>query len=518
MGSRETVGQLRDGKMRSKFALPEPGKVRTFIVTSAQNNTYLHMPLWNNLLAYAKERDAELLVSTFTYRVHEDTTEGSKTGERTFVAVAPSRPRKTSRERPEKATYSEWWIADIEPYILDQSVELAPGLVWCGELQILPTAVDPLSGFDSYTGRASSIIPHPKFEVKSVPSPKYAGTKFLWTTGTVTLRHYIQKKAGQKASFHHGYGALIVEVDSEGAWFVRQLNADSEGVFYDLGRRVAGGQVTYGHQPEALVWGDIHVHWLEDDMETFAWGERGLLDQLRPRCQVFHDVLDFYSQKHHDRDDHFKRYEKYEILGTSIGDELREAACFLSQSQRPWCRSVVVASNHDDMLVRWLRDAEFREDPENAQFFLRATLATYMAIGNGDDNFYPVEWAFKNEANFNGRLDDVVFLRRDDRFIACPDAHGGIELGMHGDIGLNGGRGDIKSFARTGRKCIVGHGHGAGQYEGAMQVGVMGRLDQKYNVGMSNWSHTNALVYPNGKRTLFTIWRSKDGFKYCGEK
>ncbi len=77
-------------------------------------------------------------------------------------------------------------------------------------------------------------------------------------------------------------------------------------------------------------------------------------------------------------------------------------------------------------------------------------------------------------------------------------------------MGPNGARGNIKAFAKMGRKCIIGHGHGAGQHEGAMQVGVMGNLDMGYNVGPSNWSHTYALVYPNGKRTLVTIWNGKD--------
>jgi hypothetical protein len=74
--------------------------------------------------------------------------------------------------------------------------------------------------------------------MKSVASVKSDPTKFNWTTGTVTLRNYIQKKAGQKAEFHHCYGALLVEVDSTGAWGVRQLLADELEV-YDPERRLA---------------------------------------------------------------------------------------------------------------------------------------------------------------------------------------------------------------------------------------------------------------------------------------
>ena len=474
-------------------SLPLKGEVSYFLVTSAQNNTKVHDQLWENIIAYAKHLDARLFVSSFTYNKSTNPVGGQKA------------KRKTSKESDNEP---EWWDKRVLPFLCDTRVELAPGLVWCGELQILPTAVNPLSGMESYTGRSSTIIPHPKFSVMSVASPKHKGTKFMWTTGTVTLRNYIQKKAGQKAAFHHGYGALIVEVDHEGNWYVRQLNASSDGTFYDWDLRVKDGKVTSGHRPEAIVWGDIHERQLEDKMRKLCWGEGGILDRLQPKRQVFHDVLDFRAQNHHDRDDPWKVYEKFKKDKQDVETEIFEAAQFLTYADRDWCQSVVVYSNHDMALERWLKYSDFRYDPENARFFLTANLAAYDAVAEKYKDFYVVEWAFKR-FSFPAPP-STRFLRRDESYIVCPDAHGGIELGMHGDVGVNGNRAaGIKTFAKTGRKCIVGHGHGAEQYEGAMRVGVVGKLDQGYNEGMSNWSHTNAIVYPNGKRTLFTIWNGK---------
>jgi len=480
------------GKMYSsgvgKEGLPLQGKVKRFLLTSAQNNTRLHNALWENLHAFAESIDARVMVGSFTYNKMTNPIGNNRA------------KRKTSRESDNQP---EWWDKRLLPYLCDERVELAPGLVWCGEVQILPTAVNPLSDMQSYTGRSSTIIPHPKFAVTSVASPKHKGTKFMWTTGTVTMRNYIQKKAGQKAEFHHGYGALVVEVDSEGNWYVRQLNASNNGMFYDWDMKVQDGKVTDGHRPEAIVWGDIHVRQLEPKMQELAWGKGGILDQLQPRHQIFHDVLDFRSQNHHDRDDPWKVYDKYQEDTQNVAREIAEATKFLVEAARNWCKSVVVCSNHDMALELWLKYSDFRFDPENAVFFLEANLAAYHAIQNRNKNFYCVEWAF----NLG---EGVKFLRRDERYIVCPDAHGGIELGMHGDIGINGARASgITTFAKTGRKCIVGHSHSAEQHEGAMRVGVMGKLDQGYNQGMSNWSHTNVIVYPNGKRTLFTIWANK---------
>ena len=474
-------------------SLPLKGEVSYFIGTSAQNNTKVHDQLWENIIAYAKHLDARLFVASFTYNKMTNPIGGKQP------------KRKTSKESDNEP---EWWDTRVTPFLVDRRLELAPGLVWCGELQILPTAVNPLSGMESYTGRSSTIIPHPKFAVSSVASPKHKGTKFMWTTGTVTLRNYIQKKAGQKAEFHHGFGALIVEVDHEGNWYVRQLNASRDGTFYDWDLRVKDGKVTSGHRPEAIVWGDIHERQLENDMRELAWGKGGILDQLKPKRQVFHDVLDFRAQNHHDRDDPWKVYEKFQVMAQSVQDEIGDAERFLAVAYRKWCKSLVVCSNHDMAFIRWLKYSDFRTDPENTRIFLEANLAAYEAIGRGENNFYIIEWVFRRSENIE--LAHTTFLRRDESYIVCPDAHGGIELGMHGDVGTNGNRAaGIKTFAKTGRKSIVGHGHSAEQYEGAMRVGVMGNLDQGYNEGMSSWSHTNAIVYPNGKRTLFTIWANK---------
>ena len=477
---------------RERRQLPSAGETRVYILTSAQNNTALHEECWRNLMALAAHDGAEIIVGAFTYAVASRAASGQK--------------RKTSKEAQ---TSYEAWDERLEPHFVDRRVEIAPGLVWCGELQILPTANDPIGGMESYTGQASCIIPHVKFAVTCVPTSKMKRTKFIYTTGCVTLRNYIQKKAGQKAEFHHGYGALIVEVDSDGSWFARQLNADSDGVIYDLDRKVQCGSVTSGHRPEAIVWGDIHVRQLEAAIAKLQWGNGGILERLRPNCQILHDLIDFRAQNHHDRGDAWKVFMKRTLDKTSVDDELREAAGFLWGASRVDCKTIIVRSNHDEALVRWLKEADFRDDPENAILLLEASLFQYRQISSNAPVDI-IQWALER---YGFPFPGVRFLRRDEEFIVCPDANGGIELGMHGDKGANGARGSLAGFAKAGIKCIVGHSHYAGLKDGAMQVGVSASLDQDYNEGQSSWSHTHAIVYPNGKRTLFTV---HDG-RWCGQ-
>ena len=107
----------------------------------------------------------------------------------------------------------DWYDPKIAKYILDEPAILADGLLWCGELNINPTASNPLSGLQSYAKGDSAIVPHVKVQLESLPTHKTLPVRMMYTTGTVTKRNYVQKKAGQKASFHHIFGALLVEVE-----------------------------------------------------------------------------------------------------------------------------------------------------------------------------------------------------------------------------------------------------------------------------------------------------------------
>jgi len=119
--------------------------------------------------------------------------------------------------------------------------------------------VRPLSGLETYTGRDSAIVPHAKITMESVASGKHEATKFNYTTGAVTQRNYIQKKAGQRGEQQHSYGGLIVEVDSEGNWYVRQLEAEeASGEVRDLTLRFLPDGRVERSNIEAIVWGDIH--------------------------------------------------------------------------------------------------------------------------------------------------------------------------------------------------------------------------------------------------------------------
>lgn len=486
-----------------EFDLPPRGKINRYYLSCAQNNTKVFGRVWRNLLALVAHNGERsdshtnrLMISRVLY---------VKKG----LGASGDKAQLVKKNSLYTSMLELWWDKKVLPYLHDSRAALAPGLVWCGEQNILPTAVRPLSGFESYTARQSGIFPHVKLAMESVASGKNEATKFNYTTGTLTLRNYIQRKAGLKAEFHHCYGALIVEVDHDGNWFVRQLNADSEGTIYDLDVRAKDGKVTTGHRAEGISWGDVHVEQVDDDVKDMAWGDGGMLDTLRPRYQFGHDVFDFRTRNHHERYDPHKRYKRYIEGQEDVAEELNKTGAFIADTMfRPWCETVIVESNHDNMLERWLRDDPgwYAKDPRNAEVFLDLQLAKYRAMRTHED-FLLIEHALNSYSDLN--ITAVRFLREDESFIICPNPHGGIECGMHGHLGPNGTRGNANSFARMGRKAVTGHTHSAGIVDGVYTSGTCAMLPSDWSRGPSSHSHSHTVVYKNGKRAIYTMYAGK---------
>lgn len=465
--------------------------VKTIVFTSAQNNTHVHEGFFDSLMNYCNHNDAQLVVGTFNYN-------------------------KNAFQNTFKGSEDVWFDKRIRDYILDKPAQivsqgdndLSGGLVWCGELNVLPTAVRPLSGLYNYTGVESGVVPHAKVNLESLATNKYSPPKMMYTTGAITQRNYVQMKAGQKASWHHVFAALVVEIDSDGDWFARQIIADSDtGCFYDLNMYYTPDGVEYCDQIEAINYGDIHVAKLDEIVAHASWRDMdSILDVLKPKYQFLHDVYDQRARNHHEMSNPHTMFANYVNGVESVSDELKLTASEIEQMQRGFSKIVVVDSNHDKALERWLREADYRKDPVNAMTFLFLQMAKYEAIYNGDDNFHLFEYAIKTSTD---QLDNVRFLREDESFVIC----GNIECGQHGHNGANGARGSVENFIKQGMKMNTGHGHACFIRDGVYVAGVSGKLDMGYNKGASSWSHSHILTYPNGKRTIITLrdgkWRGQ---------
>lgn len=465
---------------------------KRYVFTCAQNNTEVHEPFLKSLLNFCEKNGAQLVVGGITYNKS-----GFQNGHKDSSKLA--------------------WDSRIEPFMLNQSMELAPDLVWCGEMNILPTAVRPLSGLESYCRHASGIVPHVKVAMDSVPRMKGYAPKFMYTTGAVTRRNYIEQRAGLRAAFHHVFGALYVEIDKDGEWFARQLIAGNDGCFYDMTVQYTPDGVKREQPVMAVNLGDLHAECIDQPVSA---GIDNMLHVLRPQYLLLHDIGDFRARNHHTIGDPYirawstygrKKNNGQATIYDSVGAGLHAVADRLVHlAQQFPGELVVVHSNHDDMLVRWLKEADYRADPLNAITFLRLQTFVYSRLVEGHlpDTYSLLEHAL---SPYLGHMQERVrFLLQDESFRICETASGeGIECGMHGHLGANGRWGRPVDFTRLGCKCNTGHTHSAGIIDGVYTAGVSCPLDMGYNKGATSWSHSHIVTYNNGKRCIITQRGSK---------
>lgn len=482
--------------------LPASGKINRFLFSCVQNDTLIHEQLWKNIQALMDHYRADPRADQV--QLHVARIVYNKNG---LAASGWDKARAFERIERYENVRELTWAPETEKFWSDHRLKIAPGLIYCGESNTIPTADRPLSGFESYTGRASGIFPHTKVQLQSIPSMASEGTKINYTTGALTLRNHIQRKAGLKADFHHCYGALLAEVDDEGNWWCRQIISDSAGTIHDLDIKVEDGVVTTGNTVEAIVVGDIHTAILDEECGEIMWGAGGMIDTLRPKHQIFHDLFNMTARNHHEIKDPVRRFQVHTQGQESVESECLQTRSFLEDyAERDWLETVIVNSNHDRAIGRWLKEQDGRIDPINMIFWnnlWRAVLEDCQGKFDVEPNYFALAMKMV------GYQGNANFLERDASYVICEDDGGGIELGMHGDEGPNGSRGSANAFARMGRKMVVAHTHQAGITDGVYTVGTMSKLRPVYCHGPGSWSHTNCVIYPNGKRTLVTLWAGR---------
>lgn len=451
-----------------------------FIITAAQNATPVHPEFLAALQVAAQEMGADLVVIPLRYK-------------------NPTSVWSTRQET------DEWWDPALTPHLFDGRKKIGPNLVLVGDIKIQPTALSPLTGFEALTGGESCIIGHPKMQLRTVPAPSGKTPKILSTTGAVTKRNYTDSKAGALGAFHHHLGAVVVELKGK-RFHLRQITADrTTGEFTDLDRVYSPAGVRKAPPALGLVLGDTHARWTSPEVDRATFGRRGIVPTLDPRVLVFNDLFDGWSVNPHHEGDPFIAIAKARVSGGNVLEEIKHAVRYVAK-RSAGRQAVVVPSNHDDFLARWVRSTDWRRTPGNAAFYLEtaAALVARTTVDGGGAR-YPDPFAFwvdrlKGKARIRCLAPDEVFRL------------GTIECGLHGDRGPNGAKGTLKNLSRLGARIISGHTHTPGIEEGHYQVGTSTPLRMEYTRGPSSWLQAHCVVYADGARSLLVIidgeWRA----------
>jgi hypothetical protein len=362
---------------------------------------------------------------------------------------------------------------------------------------------------ETYGGAASIIFPHTKIEMRSIATMPNMPVKMIYTTGAATLMNYLQKKLGIKAEHHHRYAFLIVEVDAEGNWWVRQVAARKNGRnIQDLNVVVENGVVSTNGTAEAITWGDLHA---TNSHPEIVESSLTMLDALRPKYQFIHDVLEGVSINRHLLKSGPYPHESFQrwLRGLHrVEEELKQSRAVLEKYLRPWCQTIAPDANHDaHWLHNWLTRYDYRVDPANAEIFLRMQNFMYAEIRKNltaPKNINIMRFAMEKEAGLKPGA--VKFLLPDESFEVKE-----VECGMHGHLGPNGAFGSPSNLSKIGKKANTAHTHSAGIFHGLYVAGTSTKLTQDwdYTMGPSSWSWSHIVLYPNGQRTIVTLKNGK---------
>lgn len=439
-----------------------------YVITSAQAYASPHTHFWEGLLAYAKRIKAEVIVLPMIGNC------AAQDWDKIHKIFVP---------------YLEYGRKHLNSNI---AIE---------QFNVRPYQIDPLTGLDRFAQQGTTIIfASPKQRLKPVPHSNFKYPKFLVTTGAVTRPNYAtsddvsaeRRRLGDIARRDHCYGFIVVEVVNNKLFHMRQVRANSEGVFVDLGVKY-DGKVRTSVQAEAMILGDFHCG-QADPIVVQATYE--MIREFKPKRLILHDFFDGHSISHwiEKKPVRERLIQVYDKGLFTLEGELKDAYDQLKVFSEMCEEVVVVFSNHHAFLHRYLEEFRFAKDaPQNLRIAI--DLIQWMAEKDYND---PVEAGIKKF----GDLPNVKFLREDEDY----KIHG-YQLGAHGDKSMSMGYGSMTTKENAWGKSCSGHVHKAQVLRQTYTVGTCLPLNMFYMRGYpSDWTHSHAFLWETGTVQLVHIF------------
>ena len=178
----------------------------------------------------------------------------------------------------------------------------------------------------------------------------------------------VEPKIGKKGGFHHVSGFNIISVIDEENVDVHYVTANSDGSFIDYPYMVKNQQVILVDRVIALDLGDIHTAKLTQESLGRILSR---IMQYRPEQVILHDVFDGESINPHDTHNPILKFNN---LGKTLKDEIEECINFIKLIKSLVNTVIVVSSNHDRFLDRYIADMDWKRDIVNARTYTELAL------------------------------------------------------------------------------------------------------------------------------------------------
>lgn len=451
-----TVSYIRAKERR----LPES---RFYLLTSAQNSTPVHKGLLKNMEALVEHiGDCSLGVIASRYRNPSLYDEGLK---------------------------ENYWDDSLDEYLIASRMELFTDFVVGADVRIPYTTNRPVQNAKRMCKDYSFVVGHPKQDMEAMPMLDNTKDKFIMSTGSVTLpSNYSDTMAGESGRVNHKMGFLFIEVvDREkGIFKAMNIEAMEDGSFDLPNIRVTNNGQIHKYRPsliDTIVLGDLHVGF---------HNEEELKDSLdfvmshHPNNVVLHDVLSAESVHRYNINDAFKAYRMM-MEGVTIEKEIEDAIDMIKDIAEMTHNVIIPSANHHYILENWVKNYSWKSSLINAE--------KYMEFS---------QKLLRGDVSEKGLFGDIVDGENIDgvKTLSYNKSHRikGVEVGQHGDKGINGSRGNMNAYDKIGVPHIVGHGHGAKKYGDVIMVGTLSKLRMGYNQGYSTWrNNVIGVIYNNCK-------------------
>lgn len=376
--------------------------------------------------------------------------------------------------------------------------------VFISSIKLSAKHIDPSTGLDRIGQRNGTFIyASPKQRLKFMPVSNIKHPHAEMTTGAVTLprynpARYMSDRTAYIANHDHIMGAIIVEIVDDKRYHFRQVQADKDGSFIDLGVQYSGKKQKK-IKAAGFSLGDWHSG-ETDPTAKKAWKE--VCQAVGAKRLFIHDGFNGMSINHHEKDQTITRARLAKNGLLSLKDELKQFSLDLDElASWPGVEEVIIVkSNHDVFLDRWLQDGEWTKDAHN--YDVGVDLAKAMKDGHN-----PLQYAVETMFNLKNKK-KIKWLSMDEDFFISR-----IQMGAHGHKGPNGSRGNIAGMEKSYGQSVTGHTHSPAILRGAWQNGTSSYLKVAYTQGPTSWVHNSTLVYPNGQRQMINSfegsWRLK---------
>ncbi len=450
--SQKALASLRDDVQAHK----------RFVITTAVTGCNVHDKFYSSIKSYCEAKDAKLLI---------------------LMAADPAH----------SPSVKEW--GTIAAKLKDETIVLEDTKLnsnfFLSTIKLSAKHIDPTTGLGRIGQRNGTFVyASPKQRLKAVPTSNSSLPHFMMTTGAITVANYkseayLSQRTAYIAEHDHVLGAVVVEIVDDKIYHFRQIQADSKGAFFDLGVKYSPSGIS-DSRPEAFVLGDWHAG-STDPLARKAWFD--VSAATNPKRIILHDAFDGMSINHHEKNYKILKAKRAERGQLSLEEEFKTMAADLESIAALTDEVVIVKSNHDQFLERYLQEAHYVSDPHNH----RLSLALAMDMLDGKD---PLKSAI------TARLTPATAKKI--RWLSIDDDHQieGIQCGAHGHLGSNGARGSLQSMEAAYGNSVSGHSHTPEILRGAWCVGTSSHLKLDYNRGASSWLHSSCLIYQGGSRQL----------------